>query len=226
MNLWLKQLKLLFVKDLRLEWRSWSRLTAQLGFALLCLLLFSFAVGPQAILLRRLAPGFLWLGVLLASVLGLNESMRLELQEGAWSGLKLLGVDPRALFVAKALGNALSQGVCALLLVPLCLALYDAQLRLGVGHLAVVLLLGVGAIAAPGTFYAAMAAQLKGRDVLLPLLLFPLLVPGLLASVRATAVVFAGDPMNEWGSWVALLGAFNVLYWVLCTALFESVSET
>ena len=87
------------------------------------------------------------------------------------------------------------------------------------------LFLGCAAISAPGTLYAAIAANARARDVLLPLLLFPVLIPGLLASVKGTALILEGDPMHQVGSWVGLLGAFNVLYWSLGFALFPRVIE-
>lgn len=223
---WLQQWYALVCKDLRLAWRGGARIQAQLAFGTLVLVLFSFAVGPQPNMLRRLAPSFLWLATLLASVLGLNESMRHETEHGAWEGLRLLGVDARALFLGKAVANALGLVVLMALLLPLSLALFDAELVLGWRPLLPILLLGIGAIAVPGTLYAAMAAQARGGDVLLPLLLFPIVVPGLLAAVRASLVIFAGDPMGELASWRALLVAINLVYWTLCTALFHKVVET
>lgn len=212
-------------KDLLLEWRGRARLNAVLFFAMLTLLLFSFAVGPQPLLLARLAPGFLWLALLLASVLSLSESMRVEQENAALEGLRLLPVSPVAIYLGKAVANSVFLVALGIALTPVTVALYGAQLVMGFPTLVAVLLLGVAAICAPGTLYAAMAAQARARDILLPLLLFPILVPGLLAAVKATTLVMQGDPMAELGSWLALLLGFNLVYWFLCTLLFGRVIE-
>ena len=224
MTLWQQTVGIIH-KDLLLEWRGRARLNAVLIFAMLTLLLFSFAVGPQPKLLAALAPGFFWLAVLLASVLSLGESLRVEQENAALEGLRLLPVAPLAIFLGKALANMLFLFALAVVLTPITLALYDAPLQMGLVTFAQVIALGVGAISAPGTLYAAMAVQARSRDILLPLLLFPILVPGLLAAVKATALVMHGDAMGELTSWQSLLIAFNTIYWLLCMLLFGRVIE-
>jgi heme exporter protein B len=108
---------------------------------------------------------------------------------------------------------------------PILVALYDIRMALGVGQLALVLALGCLAISAPGTVYSAIANNARARDVLLPLLLFPLLVPALMAAVKAMNLVLEGDPMLQFGSWVGLLGAFVLIYWGLGVVLFPRVIE-
>ena len=212
-------------KDLAIEWRSRARLNAVVSFGVLVLLLFSFAVGPQSQLLERLAPGFLWLAILLSSVLSLGESMRIESDNAAWEGLRLLPVRPAALFLGKTLVNALFLLLLALMLVPVTVALYGAHLVLGPGRLFLTLVVGVAAISAPGTLYTVITTSARARDILLPLLLFPILIPGLLAAVKATAAVMQGDIMGEWNAWMGLLVAFNVAYWSVSTLLFGRVIE-
>jgi heme exporter protein B len=212
-------------KDAVLEWRSRARLNATIFFAVMTLLLFSFAVGPHHSLLTRNAPGFLWLAIFLASVLSLGESMRIESENDALDGLRLMPVDPLSLFLAKAIVNSVFLLALAVIMVPLALALYDAELKLGAGSLALILLLGTAAVSAPGTLYAALAVQARAKDVLLPLLLFPILVPGLLAAVKATTLIFEGDPMGQLASWRILLIVFNLTYWFLGGLLFGRVIE-
>lgn len=220
-----RQLAALIGKEFALEGRARLRTNALLPFAVLVLLLFSFAVGPAPALLSRLAPGFIWLALLLASVLSLGESQAVERAHEAQEGLRLLGVAPQVLFLAKALANTLFLFVLGLVLTPVAIGLYGAPLTGGVLALMAVLALGAAAMSAPGTLFAALAAQARGRDVLLPLLLFPILVPSLLGAVRATALVMLGDPMDEWLGWVALLIVFNGVYWLLCMLLYERVVE-
>ncbi|MEO1170432.1 MAG: heme exporter protein CcmB [Myxococcota bacterium] len=212
-------------KDVRLEWRSRARINATIFFAVMTLLLFSFAAGPRPKLLEANAAGYLWLALLLASTLALGESMRVETDNDAMEGLRLMPVDPKAIFLSKALVNALFLCFLCALVVPLSMALYNVSPVEPLWQLAAVMGLGCFAVAAPGTFYAGISAQVRARDVLLPLLLFPIIVPCLIAAVAATQLVLEGDAMSRLRSWTTLLLLFNVLYWVICTLLFGRVIE-
>jgi heme exporter protein B len=212
-------------KDLLLEWRSRARINALVFFALATLLLFSFALGPDTALLRRNAGGYLWLALLLSSVLALSESFRVERENASMEGLRLVPVDTRAVFLSKAVANTVLLLALGLLLVPVLVALLDVHLVLPGRTLIALLALGCLAIAAPGTLYGAIASQARARDVLLPLLLFPVLVPALVAAAKGTALVFEGDPMDQCPSWLSLLGGFDLLYWGLGVLLFPRVIE-
>lgn len=213
-------------KDLLLEWRGRSRIISVLLFGVVTLLLFSFAVGPDSIALRASAAGFLVLALLLSSTLGLSESFRLEQEQRALEGLQLLPVDPVALYYGKAMSNTLFLLLLAPILTPVALVLYAVELR----PARLLVLLGLWAIAAaglsaPGTLYAAMTSRLQSQDVLLPLLLFPLVVPVLLGAVKAVALILTGDPMEQIRSWTILLVSFAVIYWSICGLLFPYVIE-
>ncbi|MET0403910.1 MAG: heme exporter protein CcmB [Cystobacter sp.] len=215
----------LLAKDLLIEWRTRARLNALVFFALATLLLFSFAVGPDTRLLARNAGGYLWLALLFASVLALGESFRVEQENLTLDGLRLAPADARAIFLSKAVGNALLLIALGVLLVPVMVALYGVRIAMGPGPLAATLVLGCMAISAPGTVYSAIASNARARDVLLPLLLFPLIIPALLASAKATSLVLQGDPMEQIGSWFGLLTGFNLVYWGLGFVLFPRVIE-
>jgi heme exporter protein B len=212
-------------KDLLIEWRTRARLNALVFFALATLLMFSFALGPDTSALRKNAAGYLWLAILFASVLSLGESFRVETENQALDGVRLAPADPRAVFLGKALGNTLMLWVLALVITPVTIGLYDVTVKEGLLKLSMVLLLGCFGISAPGTIYAAIASNARARDVLLPLLLFPVLIPALLASVKATGLVLDGDPMSQLDGWLRLLSGFNILYWGLGFALFPRVIE-
>lgn len=212
-------------KDVLLEWQGRGRLFATIAFAVTVLLLFSFAAGPDGGQLAQHAAGYLWLAILLASVLALSESFRTELEDNALSTLVLLPVDPRALFLGKALANALLLTLLATMLLPFAFVLFDASMKGCWAQLIAVLALGALGLSAPGTLYAAMTSQARGRDVMLPLLLFPLVVPVLVAAVKGTSLVLGGDPMGQLGSWLALLGCFDLVYWALCPLLFGRILE-
>lgn len=213
-------------KDLLLEWRGRSRILAVMLFGMVTLSLFSFAVGPDAVALRAGASGFLVLALLLSSTLALAESFRLENEQSALEGLLLLPIDPVAIYYGKALGNTIFLCLLAPVLMWTALILYAVEFSFST----IVELLGLWALAAaglsaPGTLYAAMTSRLRSQDVLLPLLLFPLVIPVLLGSVKAMDLVLTGDPMGQITSWSLMLVAFDVIYWSLCGILFPQAIE-
>jgi heme exporter protein B len=211
-------------KDALLQWRTRAQLLAIFTFGAASLLLFSFAIGPDTSALRQHAAGFLWLGLLLSSTLSLAESFQHEMEQGALEGLLLLPVPATALYYGKALSNWIQLTLLGLGLVPVMVVLYDAGTTRLLG-LAGVILLGSAGLSAPGTLYAAMTAQARARQTLLPLLLFPLVVPVLLAAVKATSLLILGDPMGQAGSWLLLLVCFDLIQWSLCGLLFGRVVE-
>lgn len=211
-------------KELLLQWRTRGQFMAVFVFGAAALLLFSFAIGPDASALRTFSAGFLWLGLLLSSTLTLAESFHAEMENRALEGLLLLPSDPRALYYAKAIANWLQLTILGIALVPVMVVLYDAGTT-RLLTLLLVIILGAAGLSAPGTLYAAMTAQLKAKQTLLPLLLFPLIVPALLASVKATSYVILGDPMGQARPWIVLLGAFDLIYWSLCGLLYGRVVE-
>ena len=213
-------------KDLLIEWRARSRMFALVSFALTTLLLFSFAVGPDAKTLRDHAGGYLWLALLFSSSSLLDRSLRVEEESGAMDTLLLAPTSPTAIFYGKALSNTLQLVILGVIALPVTLALCDATLIGSPLVLLGALLLGAMGLAAPGTLYAALTARISGQQLLLPLLLFPLIVPALLAAVKATTLVMTGDPMEQSGSWLLLLACFDALYWSICGVLFGRVVET
>lgn len=220
----MSQLSASFRKEILLQWRTRHRFLAVLAFGATSLLLFSFAIGPNSEALRQHSAGFLWLALLLSSTLTLAESFQTELEQKAMEGLLLLPTSERAIFYGKALANWTQLALLGAALIPVMVILYDAGttdlLRLGA-----IILLGSAGLSAPGTLYAAMSSGTKGRQMLLPLLLFPLVVPLLLASVKATSLIILGDPMQQIGAWTVLLVSFDLIYWSLCGILFGRVVE-
>jgi len=211
-------------KDLLLQWRQRSQVVAVLAFGSTSLLLFSFAVGPDASALRQHAAGFLWLALLLSSTLSLADSFQAETEHRALEGLLLLPVSPVALYYGKALANTAQLALVGVGLVPFTVALYDAGTS-RVPALLGVIVLGTAALSAPGTLYGALTAQVRARAALLPLLLFPLVVPVLLGAVKATSLLILGDPMGQLQGWVLLLVCFNLIHWALGGLLFARVVE-
>lgn len=211
-------------KDVLLQWRGRAQVMAIFIFGATALLLFSFAIGPSAEALRQYAAGFLWLALLLSSTLTLAESFQAEMDDRALEGLLLLPARPVPLYYGKAVANAVQLTFLGVCLVPLMIVLYDAG-TLKIPALLGIIVLGAGGLSAPGTLYSAMTSQARAKQTLLPLLLFPLVVPVLLASVKATSLLILGDPMGQIGSWATLLVTFNLIYWSLCGLFFGRVVE-
>ncbi len=215
----------LAVKDLLVEWRSPSRVSGIFFFALALLLMVAFTIGASTTVLRKSAGGALWLGMLLASTRSLDLAFSVETDDDALEGLVLWPVDPRAIYLGKALANTLVLFAVAAALTPLTIAMYDAPIHgspaLFLGFLAA----GSAALAAPGTLYALLTTRARAASVLLPVLLFPLVVPALIAASRGTTLVMEGDPMGQASSWFGLLVAFDVLHWSLGSLLFGRVVE-
>ncbi len=216
---------LLLKKDWLIEFRTRARLTALIFFSLVTLLLFSFAMGPNIDALRAHAPGYLWLALLFASTLSLGESFRVEAENQALTGLLLAPVEPRALFLGKVFGSTSLLFGLSLLLLPVMVALYDVDLSRAPVELVLVLFLGSVGISAPGTVYSAISTNARSRDVMLPLLLFPVLVPLLVSAVSATRFTLGPDPQEQLGSWLKLLTAFDLIYLSVGFLVFPKIAE-
>ncbi len=213
-------------KDLLIEWRARAHTFALGAFAITLLLLFSFAVGPDTAQLRAHAAAYLWMAVLLSSTLLLSRSFQVEVESNAIESLLLAPVPPAALYYGKAISNAAQLVLLSLVALPAVIGLYDIHLEESPLRLLATILLGSLGLAGPGTLYAGLTSRLAAKQLLLPLLLFPLVVPCLLAAVKATSLVIQGDPMNQVGSWLSLLACFDLLYWSLCGVLFGKVIES
>lgn len=211
-------------KDLTAERRTKANFNAVLFFTALILLLFGFALGPDQQSLREAAAGVLWLTVLFGGVLSFNRSYEMELEGGALEALLLYPGDRRALFVGKVMANLAFLLLIEAMLLPVAAILYDLPLLKGWGFVAVLLLGTIGFVTL-GTFYAAMASRVRAREVLLPLLLFPMLVPLLLSSVEATKALLVGNLMGDASSWIRLLVVFDVIFVVASFFAFEYVIE-
>jgi heme exporter protein B len=187
------------------------------------LLLFGFALGPDTAGLREAAAGIIWLSVLFSGVLAFNRSYQVELDDGAFETLLLYPGARWPIFVGKLTANlAFVLGV-ELVVVPLAAVLFHADLTRAVFGLVGVMLLGTIGFVTLGTFYAAVASRTRAREVLLPLLLLPMLVPVLIAAAKATGALTAGDVMGDASSWIRLLAAFDLIFFTASLAVYDVV---
>jgi heme exporter protein B len=208
-------------KDLTAERRSKAGFNSVAALAITILVLFGFALGPDAEAIRAAAPGALWLAALFAGVLAFNRSYQLELEGGALEPLLLYPGSRRSLFAGKLLFVLLLMAI----VIVASLVLFHIGVPATWPALLGVALLGAVGLVTLGTFYAAMASRSRAREVLLPLLLFPMLVPVLLAAMEATKALLAGDVMREAGAWASLLVAYDAIFLSATFLAFDAVIE-
>jgi len=197
-------------KDLRIESRSRVTTNQVAPFAVMVLVLFAFALDPDRGLLRRAAPGLFWLTVLFSAVLAIQRAFGLEAAEGARDALRLSGLDMGGVFIGKAVAVAVQLLALEALLGVGVAGLYDARLS-GGALLVTTALVATAGIAAAGSVYGVLAAGMRGRETLLPVLLLPVVAPVLLAATRASEAALDGVPSDGW-PWVTVLAVFAVVY--------------
>lgn len=210
-------------KDLLIEARSRQAVGSMVFFATLVLLILGFALGPDTKAIREAAPGLLWIAVIFTAVLGLSRAYDTERENRGMEGLFQYPGTRSAIFAGKFTGLLiLLLFVEATLFVGGAL-LYNLDLGRTAAPLAGVVLLGTIGLAGIGTLYGALTLNLRAREVLLPLLMLPLVVPVVLGSVSATRLILDGDPMGQLGSWIRLLSAYDIVFTVAPLLAFEHV---
>jgi len=210
-------------KDLQTELRSREILSAMAVFALLAVLIFSFALELDKTGREASAAGVLWVTLVFAGTLGLGRSLGREKDQGCLDGLLLTPVDRSALYFGKMISNFVFMGLIALVLAPVLSVLFNVSFFRPLIPLA--LLLGVLGYAGVGTLISSMAVFTRGREVLLPVLLLPIALSIMIPSVRATRGLLEGAPFSELAIWFNLLAATNLIYIALAYMLFDFVME-
>lgn len=210
-------------KDLRAEWRSREVISAMLVFALLVILIFNFALDLQRNVQATVSAGVLWVSLAFAGTLGLNRSMAVEKDRGCLDGLLLAPVDRAAIYLGKVLANWVFMLLTAAIILPVYSILYNVNLF--VPGLLLVILLGSQGYVAVGTLLASMAVQARTRDILLPILLFPVVLPVVVAAVKATSGYLQDLPWVEIQPMMAILIAYDVIFTAVAFMVFDSVVE-
>jgi heme exporter protein B len=210
-------------KDLAAELRSRELVGGMLVFALLVILIFNFALELDVRTRSTITAGVLWVTFAFAGTIGLNRSMAMEKDRGCLDGLLLAPVDRVAIYFGKVLANLAFLGIVVAVVLPVYSVLYNVNLFVP-GLLGVIVLGSIGYVAV-GTLLAAMAVQARTRDVLLPILLFPVVLPALIAAVRASTVILQGLPLEEVAVWIRLLIVYDVVFLVVAWWVFDYVVE-
>jgi len=219
----LRDARLVVGKDLRLEWRSRVTISQLLPFALLVLVLFAFALDPDREILAEATPGLFWLAVLFSTLLAIQRAFAVETVDGIVDALRLSGLDPAGIFLGKAAGIALHLLVVEVALGVGVTVMYGTSPS-GPLLLVCTALAATAGLAAAGSLYGVLAAGLRVRDTLLPILWLPVVAPVLLAATEAFAAAYDQASGAGW-RWCGLLAAFALLYALIGIFAFEPLLE-
>ncbi len=211
-------------KDIRLEWRSKDALNAMLFFSLLVVVIFSFSFDPNAEESRQIAGGLVWVAFLFSAVVALNQTWARELRNQVLDAYRVSPAPANSLFIAKALGNFLLVSLLEALMAPLFTIFYNLRVLGTAWQLIPVAALGTWALVVNGTFFAAVSLRTRSREIMLPLLLFPISIPAIQSTVEATRIILAGDGSARF--WIVLLLTYDVVFTTACLALFETVLQS
>jgi heme exporter protein B len=212
-------------KDLAIELRTGEMATSMFLLALLVILVFAFTLEPERLVAAEFLAGLSWTTLLVAGTLALNRSFVLEREAGGLTGLALAPIDRGAIYLGKAIGNFLLLLVAGVVLFPLIAMLLGTRGLAPGWVLPVVVVLGVAGIAAIGTLCAAIASRTRAREVLLPILMFPLLAPLLIAATRTTAGALVGQGAAEMQSWLLMLLGFDIVFTTAGWLSFDYILE-
>ena len=209
------------LKDIRLEWRSKDAINSMLFFALLVVVVFSLAFDPTRSSSRQIAGGILCVATMFASVSALNQAWARELRHQVLDAQRMTPAPANSLFLGKVLSNFLFVSAVELILTPVFIVFYNLH-ALGNGWLlALVLPLGTWALVVNGTFFAALSIRTRNRELLLPLLLFPLFIPALLGMVLAASYILTGE--QDPSLWIKFLAGYDVIFTTVSLLLFDVV---
>jgi heme exporter protein B len=221
----LKIISAIFVKDLRVEWRNRETLGSMCVFGILVVFLFNFAFESGGEESLRLLPGLLWIAFAFAGVLCFNRSFAVERENACLEGMAVAPVDPGLIYLGKMLANLLFLGIAECVIVFATALWYNFSFVPSLKWFTLITFLGTVGYVAVGTTFGAIAANTHMREVMLPVLQFPVAVPVFIAGIEASTGALKGDPASSYLGWVKLEGGIAVIFTVLSYLLFEYVLE-
>ena len=213
----------ILAKDILLEFRTKDILVSMLLFGLLVIVVFNFAIDPTPRLVATVAPGILWVSFTFGGVLGLNRSFGLEKDRGNLHGLMLSPVSRDTLYFGKMLGNFVFMLIVEAIVYPAFAILFNLPLWIP-GLIPIILLATLG-ISAVGTVFSAMAVNTRSREVMLPALFFPVVVPVIIGAVESTGALLGSNDDANLVRWATFLAVFDAVFLVVCPVVFGMILE-
>ncbi len=212
MNLYLNQIAAIVWKDFVTELKTRELLSAMFIFALLVILIFIFSINLSIVKASEVGPGILWVAFLFAGTIGLNRSFMLEKENGCLMGLMLVPPDRTTIYFGKLISNLIFLSIMELFILPLFMIFFNIDLLSHLGPLLVVVFLGTLGFCALGTLLSSLSANLKTREIMLPILLYPLLIPIIIGAVRMTGQILDGTELADMMKWIGLTASFDIIY--------------
>ena len=213
----------IYRKDILTEFRTRQVITSVLVFSVLVIVIFNFALGPGNSTDDEAAAGILWVALTFGGVLGFNHIFAVEKEAALIEGLMLCPVSRATIFWGKLLGSFSFNTAVAAVITPIFLGLFNLPLWLP--QLALIIPLGIAGFAAVGTLFSAIAVNTRARDIIFPILFLPVVVPVIIPAVRASALALAGFAWTEILVWLQIMLAFDIIYLVVATLVFDFVIE-
>lgn len=213
-------------KDLYSEWKTRQILTTMIIFAGLVIVVCSFAFDPSNNTMVAVIPGVIWVIIVFSGILGLNRSFISEQKNDNMHGLLIAPLDPASIYLGKFIANFIMLLIVELIALPFLFLLFDFRHMGSLPYFILVLFIGSFGFVAIGTFLAALAANSRSSEMLLPIMLFPLVTPILIGAVQATKIILTNmEKLPNAISWIQLIGGYNIIFFVICVLLFEYVLE-
>ena len=225
MNRYCSQVTTIIWKDFITEIKTRELFSSMFIFALLVVIIFIFSINLSLIKASEVGPGVLWVAFLFAGTIGLNRSFMLEKENGCLQGLLLAPMDRTALYFGKLVSNFVFLFIMEVFTLPLFMVFFNIDLLPHLLPLLYVIFVGTLGFCAVGTLLSSLSANLKTRDIMLPILLYPLIIPIIIGSVRMTGQVLAGEPLSNMMDWVSLTLCFDIIYIAISIMVIDFVLE-
>jgi heme exporter protein B len=212
-------------KDLLSEMRSRENISSMFFFALIVILIFSFSFSMDQQTARELMPGIMWVAFVFTGIIGLGKSFTAELQNDCLENLQMNPIPRGAIYLGKLASNLLFMLIVEMILFPLFVIFFNLDVFEKIPLFVVILITGTWGVSAVGTLFSAMTVQIRAREVMLPILLLPLIVPVMIGAVEATGGVLRGDPISLYRQWIELLVIFDVIFTIVSFWVFDFILD-
>lgn len=213
------------LKDLKVEVRSKERLYSMMVFSILVMVIFNFAFDPGAEYIKEVAPGILWVALVFSATLGLNKTFSSEKEQDCLQGLMLSPLDRSGIYFGKVLSNTLLSLIVAMLTLPFFAVFFNISLIQVFLPLTLVVVLATIGFIAVGTLFAAISVGVKRGEMILPILLFPIEVPVIIAAVKATSMILDGRMLVDYSMWLKILVLFDIIFLMVSFVTFDYLVE-